>query len=358
MGGVEVHAVELVRALREEGHEARLLTRAPDEGTLEEQAWGIPVEGIEVPLPRGPLPAYHHHRLMRPIFHAGVKRACQDADVVHSQDDAGMGALGEAPVVATVHTDVVGEYEAAKKPLPQGIGQRLAVGWDVARWRRYADELAASIAVSPATARNLTEHFGMEPAVIPNGLDATEPLDPAKARERIGLPFERALLYFGRLAPIKRVDRAIDALELLPPEVGLAVGGKGDQREALEERARERGLADRVQFLGFVPEEDKQAVLASADALVLPSEHEGQPIVLLEALSQGVPVVVTDPGWLPEELQAHAHPAPLEGGVDQLAGACMAALDAPRVEDPEILTWRQVARRTVHVYRDALERQA
>lgn len=355
MGGVEVHSIELVRALRELGHDARLVTRAPDDGTPDEAPWGIPVEWIDVPLPRGPLPAYHHARLVRPIFHARTKRACQGAGIVHSQDDAGLGAAGIAPTVVTVHTDVVSEYEAAKKPLPQGIPQRALVAWDRARWRRYADRIAASIAVSPATAGCLSTHFGMDPTVIPNGLPQTSRIDHDEAREDRGVPFDRELLYLGRLAPVKRVDRLIQALAGLPDDVGLAIGGKGSSRDALEAQARELGVQDRVRFLGYVPEEDKHTVFAAADALALPSEHEGQPIVLLEALAQGCPLVVTDPAWLPEELQPHAHAAPLDAGEDALVDAIEAALADPRVEDPAVLTWRQVAQRTVDVYEQALD---
>lgn len=354
-GGVEHHAVEIVRALDQLGHQARLVTRAPDDQLPPEDPWGIETAWIDVPVPRGPLPAYHHQRLTRPVFHARLPDAVEGADVVHSQDEAGLGAHGTAPLVVTVHTDVLGEYEAARKPLPWGIPQRLAVRWDVARWRRYAEKTDASIAVAEATAARMRDELGFDPTVIPNGLTPREPIDRETAREATGTPFKTNLLYFGRLAEVKRVDRLLDALAHLPEDVGLTVGGDGPQREALEASARERGLEDRVRFLGYVPEADKHDLLASADALALPSMHEGQPIVLLEALQQGVPVVVSRLGWLPETLHAHAHEAPPEAGERRLAEAVREALDAGRQEDVDVPSWRDVAEATVEVYERALE---
>lgn len=354
-GGVEHHAVKLARALGELGHEVRLVTRAPDDRPPPEDPWGIETTWIDLPVPRGPLSTYHHQRLMRPFFHARLDDAVAGVDLVHSQDEAGLGAHGTAPVVVTVHTDVVGEFEAARKPLPWGIPQRVAVRWDVARWRRYADRARASIAVSEVTAESMREHLGFDPTVIPNGLVPREPVKREVAREATGTPFEMNLLYFGRLAEVKRVDRLVDALARLPEEVGLTVGGDGPQREALEEQVLEQGLEERVRFLGYVPEEDKHAVIASADALALPSEHEGQPIVLLEALQQGVPVVVSRLGWLPEELQAHAHGAPPEAGVEQLVDAVGSAMEAGRLTGVEVPSWTDVAEATVEVYEAALE---
>lgn len=353
-GGVERHTVELARALNETGHDVRLITRAPDEGDPPEDPWGVETTWVPVPLARGPLPAYHHQRLMRPLFHRRLVDRLGDPDVVHSQDDAGLGALGHAPVVATVHTDVVGEYEAARKPLPQGLPQRLLVAWDRSRWRAWGDALDGSIAVSPATAANLREHFDMDPVVVPNGLPEREPVPREDARREVGVTAERHVVYLGRLAEVKRVDRLLEAAVHLDEDVAVTVGGDGPAREALEAKARSLGVDDTVRFAGYVPEEEKAALLASADAFALPSDHEGQPIVLLEAIQQRVPVVVSTADWLPERLHAHAIEAPPEGGAEALAAALADAMARGRLDDPAIPTWGDVARETAEVYEAAL----
>lgn len=356
MGGVEVHAVHLTRALIDLGVEATLVTRHPDEGKPPGTQWDIPVSWIKVPLPRGPLPPYHHRRLCLPAFHLGVRRRAEEADLIHGQAEAGMGALGKRPVVTTVHTDVLSEYETAKRPLPQGIPQRLLVGWDVTRWKRWARRVAGSIAVSPVVADRLVEDLGFEdPTVIPNGLPPFDVHDPGKARDRLGLPGGPLVLYLGRLADVKRVDRLIAAIPHLDEAIQVLVGGKGDRRADLEAQVEDLGVSETVDFLGFVPEDDKLALLTAADVLVLPSEHEGQPISLLEALGQGTPVVVSELGWLPEDLQPYATEAPVDQGPDRLADAIDQALDRGRLDGVPVPSWDDIAKRTIEVYDAAID---
>lgn len=356
MGGVEVHAVHLTRALIQNGIDATLVTRHPDEGQPPDTQWDVPVAWIKVPVPRGPLPPYHHRRLTLPAFHLGVRRRTREADLVHGQAEAGMGALGQRPVVTTVHTDVLSEYETAKKPLPQGIPQRLLVGWDVVRWKRWAGQVAGSIAVSPVVAERMAQDLGFQdPTVIPNGLPPFEVHDPVQARRQLALPDGPLVVYLGRLAEVKRVDRLIEAVAHLPDEVQVVIGGKGDRRSSLETQAKELGVEDQVRFLGFVREGAKLPLFAAADVLVLPSENEGQPISLLEALGQGTPVVVSELGWLPEELQVHAHQAPVEAGAKHLADAITQAMDDGPVQDPRVLSWDEVAQRTIEIYEQALD---
>ncbi len=356
MGGVEVHAVHLTRALIRNGVEATLVTRHPDEGQPPDTQWDVPVSWIKVPFSRGPLPPYHHRRLSLPAFHLGVRRRAEEADLVHGQAEAGMGALGKRPVVTTVHTDVLSEYETAKKPLPQGIPQRLLVGWDLVRWKRWAGQVAGSIAVSPVVAERMAQDLGFQaPTVIPNGLPPFKVHKPAEARTQLALADGPLVVYLGRLAEVKRVDRLIEAIPHLPDELQIVIGGKGDRRSSLERRARDLGVEDRVRFLGFVREDAKLPLFAAADVLVLPSENEGQPISLLEALGQGTPVVVSELGWLPPELQAHAQEAPVEAGAERLAHAITQAMAQGPVQDAPVLSWDEVAQRTIEVYEQALD---
>jgi glycosyltransferase involved in cell wall biosynthesis len=75
------------------------------------------------------------------------------------------------------------------------------------------------------------------------------------------------------------------------PDCDLILAGDGPQREVLEKTADDRGLADRVHFLGF--RTDVPRILARSEMLVLPSRWEGMPNVVLEAMAAGLPVVAT-----------------------------------------------------------------
>ena len=95
-------------------------------------------------------------------------------------------------------------------------------------------------------------------------------------------------------------------------EFVAVLAGEGSQRAALESRVLALGLGTRVCFLGQV--EDLGPLLAAADAVVLPSRWEGLPLVLLEAMARGRPVVATAVGGIPEVVGdgEHARLVPAE----------------------------------------------
>ena len=163
---------------------------------------------------------------------------------------------------------------------------------------------ATAVAAISARARDiLIEEYGLEPArvaVIPNGRSATT-FRPnsngqrADARTRLALPADRPVLVSaGALSPEKRLDVAIQAMRQIP-DATLVIAGDGP------ERARLAALADeiapgRVRFIGTVPHVTD--LLAAADLLVLSSDSEGVPGVLVEAGLAGVPAAVTDVGFV------------------------------------------------------------
>jgi glycosyltransferase involved in cell wall biosynthesis len=174
-----------------------------------------------------------------------------------------------------------------------------------ARVRFLLHRAAAVAAITNGAREILLEDFGLPPErvwVIPNGRAAAAfpPADDggrAKARRDLRLDESGELLAMvGALSPEKRVDVAVDALAELP-DVRLVVAGAGPQLATLAELA-ERRAPGRVTFLGST---DRPAtVLAAADALVLSSDSEGVPGVLIEAGLAALPVVATDVGWVRE----------------------------------------------------------
>lgn len=142
---------------------------------------------------------------------------------------------------------------------------------------------------------------GVEPEklrVIPNGVDLERfaPSPDHDARRAWGVDGTALVAGFlGRLRPEKRVDLLLSALvatpEALRPDVVL-IGGDGPQRSALEAAVQaDRWLRTHCRFLG--PVDDAPRFLAALDFLVLPSDIEGCPNVVLEALAMGKPVVAT-----------------------------------------------------------------
>jgi glycosyltransferase involved in cell wall biosynthesis len=90
-----------------------------------------------------------------------------------------------------------------------------------------------------------------------------------------------------------------DALASVPG-VTLAIAGDGPDREPLERRATELGLAGRARFLGSLPRDGVLRLFRAADAVVLSSAWENLPHTVLEALAVGSPVIATSVGGVPE----------------------------------------------------------
>jgi glycosyltransferase involved in cell wall biosynthesis len=127
-------------------------------------------------------------------------------------------------------------------------------------------------------------------------------------RRRLGPP---SALFAGRLLPWKGVALALRALALAP-EWRLLVAGSGPDGPRLRRLARRLGVAERVRFLGWIPRDEVLRVMREeADLFLYPSLHDDSPVVVVEALASGLPVVCLDRGG-----------PPLLGGAAVAAGGC------------------------------------
>ena len=109
------------------------------------------------------------------------------------------------------------------------------------------------------------------------------------------------LLYVGRLSWEKGVDVLLEAVSGLPPSTRLVVAGEGRLRRSLESSARE--IDCEVEFAGWVDREQLPRLMARARLLVLPSRTEAHPMVALEALAAGLPVVASNVGGVAETVR-------------------------------------------------------
>lgn len=177
---------------------------------------------------------------------------------------------------------------------------------------------------------------------IDNGIvlpaPTTEPgtADASGARAALGLPASGPLLAaIGRLAPEKHLVLLVDAFASVAeahPLATLLLVGDGPERAALEARVAAHGLHGRVRLLG--QRDEVQPLYPLLHAVVLPSLREGMPLVVLEAMAHGVPVIASDVGDVPR-LLAHADHGRLlaPGDGNALARALHDALSAPRRHD-------------------------
>lgn len=156
-------------------------------------------------------------------------------------------------------------------------------------------------AISESTAADLAVR-GIPRAsirVIYPGIDTTTFTPDPAARSP-----EPLFAYVGRLKRYKGVDLVLQAFAALEhPTARLAIAGTGSHRAALERLAHSLGLGERVQFLGFVPDPDKAALLRRAWALAFTSPKEGWGITNFEAAASGTPVIASDSPGLRESVR-------------------------------------------------------
>jgi glycosyltransferase involved in cell wall biosynthesis len=148
----------------------------------------------------------------------------------------------------------------------------------------------------------LAQDLGIDPGkidILYNGV----PVEPMPRRFEPGNP--RTLLFLGQLMERKGTHDLIRALALLPEEAGdwrAVFAGNGDI-PFYRGLAAELGIASRVTFTGWVDQNGVREWLARSDMMALPSYNEGIPLVILEALGAGTPVICTPVGAIPEVLE-------------------------------------------------------
>jgi glycosyltransferase involved in cell wall biosynthesis len=307
VGGIERVSYEQGKRLMRLGYDVTVLTsrmNTPTSYVVEgikvhcydslNQAFGL---GIPYPIPQ------------LNSFKPFIKNVNQ-ADLVHVHGHPYLssllasktGKLYSKPVVLTQHNTFI-EYNNMWDTI-EHIND-LIVGKQNLSW---ADKL---ITVSNATRRYVLS-LGANPEklhVLHNGVDINR-FQPQAAvrkqkRKELDIPYDNiAALTVRRLVFKNGIDMLIEAaaiaLKQNPRLVFLAVG-TGPDRDTVQTRIRELGISDRFRLMGFVSDADLPAFYNAADLFVLPSQSgEGLPLVSLEAMSCGVPVIATDVGGIRE----------------------------------------------------------
>jgi glycosyltransferase involved in cell wall biosynthesis len=194
--------------------------------------------------------------------------------------------------------------------------------WPFSRWSlARADACVAISEYVRAVATARAPWAAAKVHVVPNGVDV-EHFAPREEPKPEAFTF----VLVARLERRKGVDLALEALARVPG-AHLDVIGDGDQRRALEDAARARGVGHRVRFHGFVA--DTRGTLSRAHAALCTSREEGLGIALIEAMSTGLPVVGFAVGGVPELVEEGKTGLLCRpGDVEALAVAMRGAMEA------------------------------
>ena len=236
--------------------------------------------------------------------------------------------------------------------------------------RRIYGWMDAVVAVSEDIGAKLAA-CGVAPEkikVVPNGVDSRfQPGDREEARRQLDLPEgDFIALFVGLLVPVKGLDVLVEAVAGLPGDKPLCVlVGEGPEQPELERIAADRGIADRLRFVGRRPSDEIPLWMTAADALVLPSYSEGRPNVVLEAQACALPVVATRVGGTPELVEDRVTGLLVDSGDAEGLGEALGRLRADASlrtalgragrTQAEGMTWAASAEKMVAIYSDLAE---
>lgn len=239
------------------------------------------------------------------LFSAGRAAAVSRCDVWFSTAHA-LPLSAPVPTVLSVQ-----DLFTFSHPEFYTLKHRLVIGWAMRRALRQADGL---VAISRHTRAELTQRFGIDESrisVTPLGLGPRiEPVAPETVSDQdlaaLGVGGARYLLTLSTIEPRKNLERLFEAFAQLTGasswgELRLVVAGrKGWKTASIYRRPATLGIADRVDFVGYVPDEELPKLFARCEAFVLPSIIEGFGLPLLEAMAYGVPIASSRSGSLVE----------------------------------------------------------
>jgi N-acetyl-alpha-D-glucosaminyl L-malate synthase BshA len=162
----------------------------------------------------------------------------------------------------------------------------------------------AVTAVSQSLKDDTYKHFGTkrEIHVIPNFINSHEslPIIDLEKRRRYATDDERILTHISNFRKVKRIDDVVKVFAKVNEQIPckLLLAGDGPERAMVEFLARELKICDRIIFLGKV--RDTSHVLEISDLFILPSKTESFGLAALEAMAEGVPVISSNTGGIPE----------------------------------------------------------
>ncbi|MFJ3925806.1 glycosyltransferase [Streptomyces sp. NPDC090022] len=337
-GGPVRVALNLSQGLRARGHEARLVALGEGFG----DPWPREVEGVPARLfPARRLLPLGFSGMTSPALLAAAGRLVRDADVVHVHLARDLVTLPVALAALRAGRPLVLQTHGMVDP----SGKLLAKVLDAVAVRRLLRGAGAVLYLTPHERAGLDAVVGGEPLAnavrLVNGTPAQEARPPLSGPPRV--------LYAARLQARKRPVDFVDAVPAVlaaHPDAEFVVAGPDEgERDAVLRRIAELGLTGRVRVPGPLSGRDVLDELRRSHVYVLPSVDEPFPMSVLEALSVGVPPVVTHSNGLARDIAAAGAGAAVEPGPAGVARAVLDLLD-PAANTAASAAARQLAARS------------
>lgn len=363
-GGIEIVVEELARRMVAKGHNVTVYNRAGhhvagreyDNGRHVRRLDGIHIKWI-------PTPKSSKLNAVVYSFFATVAALFGGYDVLHyhAEGPAAMTAIAKLfgkKCVVTIH----------------GLDwQRAKWGGFATRFLRFGEKMAAKyadeiIVLSKNVQQYFSDTYGRQTVFIPNGIAAPKTVHAAAAEKQFSIQSGEYILYLGRIVPEKGIAYLINAYKQIQTDKKLVIAGGSSHTQAHMLQLQELAKADsRILFTGFVQGETLAALYSGAYLYCLPSDLEGMPISLLEAMSYGCCCLTSDIAECTEVCEDKAFYFQ-KGSTDSLKKQLVHLLQHPEIVSrckqasaPYILkkyNWDEVTEQTLKLYERLLPKKA
>lgn len=282
-GGVEIVVSELSQRMASKGHTVTCYNRkghhvsgAEFDGAIKNEYNGVRLKSVFT-LDKKGLAA------MTASFTAAVRSAFGKFDIVHFHAEGPCAMLWLPKLfgkkcIATIHGL---DHQRAKWGRFASwyilAGEKCAV--------RFADEI---IVLSKSVQEYFLKKYGRETVFIPNGVNKPEIMKASEITRLYGLKKDDYILFLGRLVPEKGLKYLVEAFKKVDTTKKLVIAGGSSDTAEFQNELKELAASDeRIIFIGFVQGELLSELYSNAYIYVLPSDLEGMPLSLLEAMSYG-----------------------------------------------------------------------
>lgn len=366
-GGVEIVVEELASRMAAQGCEVTVFNRKGRHVSGGRDDAGLSADAVRAEKPF----RYRGVRVI-PVWTVEKKGAAAATSSLAAALRAGLGRYDIVHIHAEGPALMTGLLRFFRKPVVVTVH---GLDWDREKWsgfaRRYikAGERAAVryadriIVLSESARQYFLSAYGRETVLIPNGVSRPEPEAACEITRRWGLEKDSYVLFLGRLVPEKGLRCLLKAWAGIHTEKKLVIaGGSSDTEDFVRELQSMAG--ENVIFTGFQQGTVLEELYSNACVYVLPSDLEGMPLSLLEALSYGCCVLVSDIEECSHVAEGHGL-CFRKGDADDLREKLQFLLDHP--EERAALkegaagdicrrySWEDTVRRTLELYRSCLK---
>lgn len=290
-------------------------------------------------------------------FFASIKASFKKYDVLHYHAEGSCGMLWiphifRKRIIVTIHGL---DWQRAKW---KGFGSKyIKFGEKLAV--KYADEI---IVLSKNVQNYFKEQYNRETVFIPNAVNKPEIKQANVIKEKYGLDKDSYILYLGRVVPEKGIDYLIEAYNQIKTDKKLVIAGGASHTNQYFNELKEK-VKDNPDIImtGFVQGEEWGELYSNCYLYCLPSNVEGMPLSLMEAMSFGANCLVSN---IEENIQvAEKYATTFEKqDVEDLKNKILECLEGKKYQPQEIsnyilnkYNWDEVARRTENLYRGVKE---